>query len=407
VYFITRMRKGDSEVDEGWGPSKGLLIDEQPATERRDTSAAAAAPQKIATASAPAPPVHAGDRAKAEVPVSYHDEAGVAQPAELAPRTGAEVVKETAETEAESAVLDEHVWAELESAKETPPGAKEPTLETSERAADVAPPRATRASFEPPRIEPIAPRRDPYEPPAILPIVPRQTAPAQRERGPVPQPVRTEFQQASRVAAAGAVAGRTADLPREPSRLGTPGRLPGALGIASLSNYSQPPEDESKSYAGTIALVVAVLLVGGTVLAYFLIPRFHGWVDRMKMKARGETPVAQPAQTQPKVKIFPQRPQVEKNQVKAFGYVFNNTADEVLSGLTVELSLIKSDGSTDTVSAPVKPDEVQPGQPGYSGRPTYEVIYDGKKYTGYRVLRVLSNGVELPFATVNPGAPLI
>lgn len=415
VYFVTRLRKGETEPDDGWGAAKGslLLEGDQPPARPRDTSVPSPLAGTLATTPSPgAAPTPSPVTTEALPVSSQHEAPAVQASAESASAASHGDVGETAETEADSAVLDEHVWAELDAAKEPRPEPTEtyaePTktpLEPSELSAEIQPPRPARALFEPPKIEPIAPRRESYEPPAILPIVPRQSSPAQRERGPAPS-ARSTFQQTSKVATAATVAGRTADTPREPIKLGSSssGRAPGALGIGSLSNYGQPPDDESKTYTGTIALVVAVALIGGAVLAYLYVPRFHGWVDNLKMKARGETPAPQETQPQAKVKIFPQRAQVEKNQIRASGYVFNNTADEVLKGLTVELALTKSDGSTETVSAAVKPDELQPGQQGYAGRASYEVVYDGKKYTGYKVLRVLSNGTEVSYAMVKMGS---
>jgi hypothetical protein len=400
VYFITRLRKSDKEADDGWNRSRGSLLQE---TDRPAPTGSYTSVTRPPVSEKPAEMTRAG--AYQHQGIASIGQATTSAPAEPEAITAAEPAAaapsdagESGEPEpVESTVLDENVWAELDAAKE----AAQPS--PSEARAEVPPPRATREHFEPPRIEPIAPRRESYEPPAIVPIVPRQATSPERTPKPAPS-ARSVLQQTTKSSGAASVLGVPSESPRETLKLGTTsGRVRGAQGIRSLSNYGQPVDDEPKSYAGTIALVIAVAIVGGAVLAYFYVPRFHAWVDNVKMKARGNPTEPQPVQAQAKVKLFPQKPQVEKNQVKAWGYVFNNTADEVLTGLTVELALTKSDGSTETVAAAVKPDELQPGQQGYAGRASFELTYDGKKYTGFKVLRVLSNGVELSYATVNSG----
>src|SRR5262245_3117638 len=294
-------------------------------------------------------------------------------------------------------ILGDEVWAELDAGDVTG------RPEAPEREAVVSPPRASVERFEPPTVEVRAPGRERYEPPTIMPIVPRQGGGAPERTRKTVTAQRVPVQQASRATLASSTLGLPAEPARGPLTVQSASRVRGAQGINTLSNYGQLPEDESKSHAATITLVITVLVVAGAFLAYLYVPGFHAWVDNLKMKARGASAEPVATSNQPKVKVLPQRPVVEKNQVKAWGYVFNNTADEVLYSISVELGLMKPDGSIEPVVVPVKPDELQPGPPGFSNRPVFEHSYDGKKYTGYKLLRVLSNGAEVPYVAANQG----
>jgi hypothetical protein len=429
VYFIIRMRRSDRETEEDWNAAKSTLIDAEtvlrPTREDQAWPSPTAAQPVAITDPAVVPPTEPGPVhptvSRSEIPaplaVETTSDSAAAEPAGAAPEDhtaasqpqpdsggypGAPGTELFASADSapeanrpaptEAAVLEDDVWEQLDRAGQVP-----------DSDAVVEQPRAA-ARFEPPRIEPIVPRRA-YEPPTITQIV-AKTDPASAV--PAGSPTTSQFSSAADRKAEPAVepahqhvsarsprslgesatvapkkasrfaSGSVLGLPAEPSDKPMTFAAPREGGrnhedIGSLANYGKPGDDEPRGHWGTITLAAAILLVAGGVLAYLYNPGFQGWVERLRMKARGTTAEAQPADDRPKVKVLPQRSQAENNQVKSWGYVFNNTNDEVLSGLAVELSMIGRDGANETVTVSVNPSELQPGFAGYTNRGVFEL----------------------------------
>ena len=338
----------------------------------------------------------------------------------------------------EAAHFDDDVWAELETSDQEP--AHRPEPEKDERAlpehggtsmlgspaSEVEPPQsaridrpAPRAPFVAPRIEPVLQRKT-FEPPRIEPLLPgdrlakpRATEPLSRptavlaghvereakpepERAPVletaeePQPAPSDQVEAAALTGQGSratgrkIAGSVLNLPPEASSkplvLGEPRRSKEDLGIGSLTNYGQDTGPRA-GYGGTITLIVAVLLVAGSTLAYLYVPsvnsRVNDFVARIRNRGQ-QPPPQQPAVERPRARILPAlKPEVNKNLVKIRGAVYN-TSDQPLEGLSVEITLRQggADAPTETRTVAVNPSTLAPGQQGI-----YELEYDGKTFT--------------------------
>jgi hypothetical protein len=310
--------------------------------------------------------------------------------------------------------------------------------------------RAPRAAFEPPTVEPLRQSREPFEPPIISPITPReQTAllgaqraaaseesPAERpsaksnlpddstRTGPtVPlysdraprrdraaeisareplepgEPAAGEVWDgaspttAERVRSARRPAGAVLGLPVEsgggPLVLGTPARSREEIGIGALTDYGKV--DKEGGRGGLIVLAIALLIFGGTALAYFFVPsvheRFNTWIAR----ARGIDP-NEATSSQPKVMIFPSRvPETDKNTVHAKGAV-QNISNDALENLALDVQLNKTGGETEMINVPVTPAQLAPNDQG-----NYAFDYDGKGVMSYTIKRLSSNGREVRF----------
>jgi hypothetical protein len=179
---------------------------------------------------------------------------------------------------------------------------------------------------------------------------------------------------------------------------GEPARKPADEGIFSLSNYGKEADGEV-GHGGTIALVITILVVAGAVISYLYVPsvqsRVDSFVDRVRNRDRSAT-ASQPAVEKPRAMVFPGRNEAVAGVMKARGAV-DNVSDppETLSGLSVEVALERSDGSgPETRNVPVTPDQLQPRQRGI-----YEFDYDARRFMGYRVTGLTSNGTPLKFST--------
>lgn len=378
-----------------------------------------------------------------EPPVVEEEVVEQVEQAELSPEAEPDDTRETADL----TPFDDEVWAGLDAqgepfaevtTYEPQPHARQPVADegtqplTSARVEE-----RSRARFEAPRIEPVN-RRKPFEPPRIEPLKPREAArgieaatrPLTSERKPepsVPELARPEppaaqstvisgpwsAQQpeaaapasgASQKAAGRKVAGSVLGLPAERSQgplvLGEPALHKEDAGIGSLTRYGNDT-DEPKGHGGTIALVLAILIVAGAVLAYLYVPEFQAWVNEKaaRVRNRGQAPVSAQVE-QPKASIFPAtNPEVNKNIVKARGAV-DNRSEEPLEGLFVEVSLERPDGSAETRNVPVTPAQLAPRQRGI-----YEFEYDGKQFRGYKVMKLTSNGTDVKFISPNQQKP--
>jgi len=174
--------------------------------------------------------------------------------------------------------------------------------------------------------------------------------------------------------------------------LGDPVQPAGEAGIGALANYGKDVEHKG-GRGGTIALFVVVLLFGGALLLYLLVPSVHSRVSAFVAHVRGtDIPAAQT----PKAQIIPSyRPEVNKNMVKARGAV-ENISDAPLENLSVEVSLQRGgDAPPEIRTVSVTPNPLPPGQRG-----TFEFEYDGKRDTGfasYKITKLFSNGTEIKF----------
>jgi hypothetical protein len=218
---------------------------------------------------------------------------------------------------------------------------------------------------------------------------------ARAERMPEPS---TTSNQVSRVRTS--LAGSVLGIPVEPSHrpliLGEPVRPANETGIGALTNYGKDV-DQKPGRAGTIALLVVVVLIGASLLLYLFVPSVHSRVGAFVAHMRGtDTRAAIEAAMKPKAQIIPSyRPEVNKNMVTARGAV-DNISDEPLENLSVEVSLQRgADAAPEIRAVSVTPNPLLPGQRG-----TFEFEYDGKRdtgFTGYKITRLVSNGTEVKF----------
>jgi hypothetical protein len=369
----------------------------------------------------------------------------------LASPSPIEAATET-EAEPEAAPFDPEVWAGLENAEQPPPAAEhEVILQSAPEPLSVARVEqpSQREPFEPPRIGRIS-HREPFEPPAIEPLTPRETG-ATRElhsaqsprveqtgrdntdermgRGTVrfgsaPEDIPRHVEPPERktpelagelVAAApgmrpepsipgtasprGQRAGSILGLPAEPSQqpmiFGEPVQPAEDVGIGALTNYGKDVGPKG-GRAGTIVLLIVVVLLGSAVGLYFFVPSVHSRVGALVARLRGNPTQAELDATKTRAQIIPSfRPEVNKNMVTAKGTV-DNISDEPLENLTVEVVLQPGgDAPAETRAIPVTPNPLPPRERGF-----YEFEYDGKRDTGfakYTITRLLSNGNEVRF----------
>ncbi|MFY9610116.1 MAG: hypothetical protein WAU45_16065 [Blastocatellia bacterium] len=195
---------------------------------------------------------------------------------------------------------------------------------------------------------------------------------------------------------AGSVLGLPAERSHAPLVLGAPVKPRDEMGIGSLSNYGRDVEGGG-GHGGTITLASVILLLGGVIASYLFVPSVHSWVNAMVERARGINPNLPVAMEQPKARVFAARNEANKNIVKARGAV-DNISEGILNNLEVEVSLERGDGtSPEPRRVPVKPLQLAPGERG-----VFEFEYDGNRATGfggYRIVRLLSGGNEIKFAT--------
>ncbi|MBI3651947.1 MAG: hypothetical protein HY231_13085 [Acidobacteria bacterium] len=332
------------------------------------------------------------------------------------------------------------------------------TIETSAARLDapVAPakfastPRPKREFFEPPTIEPLAPRLPATESlassatpdhqadaaqttalsssssspaPVITPVESRfveaqKPMPADTETLPLSS-VPTTFKAAPTTAPqvaphwetqsagthsmkhkpAGSVLGLPAEVSDAPLIIGESTR-PREDGVAALTNYGKDLDAAETGRGGAIALVLAILFIGGAVLAYFFIPAVHSYTNNLVARIRGQQTAPAPVE-KPRAQIFPSRtPEVNKNLVKVRGAV-TNISDAALEELQVEITLDRGEGTAAvTRTAPVNPATLAPSQRGI-----FEIEYEGSKTTGfsrYKVTKLLSKSGEVKFTMPNP-----
>jgi hypothetical protein len=192
------------------------------------------------------------------------------------------------------------------------------------------------------------------------------------------------------------VLGLPAEASRQPLILGYPVRPADETGIGSLSNYGKDVGPKA-GRAGTIALLVVVLLVGGGLALYLGVPSIHARVNALVARVRGtDTQAALEASMKYRALVIPSyRPEVNKNMVTARGAV-DNISDEPLENLSIEVTLQReADAPPEIRNVPVIPNPLPPNQRG-----TFEFEYDGKRGTGflgYKITRLFSNGTEVKF----------
>ena len=366
------------------------------------------------------------------------------------------LVEAATETEAEpeAAPFDEEVWAGLESA-EQPPLAAEHEVTSQSTAEPLSVARVEQPSqrepFDPPRIRRIT-HREPFEPPAIEPLTPRETAATRelhsaqsprieqtggdnteepRARGTVrfgsasedirrpvePRPPERETRELAgelvaatpemrpgpsipgtalpRVKTAGSILGLPAEPSNQPLIFGEPVQPAEDVGIGALTNYGKDVGPRG-GRAGTIVLLIVVVLLGSAVGLYFFVPSVHSRVGALVARLRGNPTQADLDAMKTRAQIIPSsRPEVNKNLVTARGAV-DNISDEALENLTIEISLQRGgDAPPETRAIPVTPNPLPPRERGF-----YEFEYDGKRdtgFAGYTITRLLSNGSPVRF----------
>jgi membrane protein implicated in regulation of membrane protease activity len=284
--------------------------------------------------------------------------------------------------------------------------------------------RPPREPFEPPSITPIV-HREPWETPHIEPLKPRAQpsvplperieASTQMLASPpvVAQPAasgadassaetqhpvvaRAGAGRASMRVPSGSVLGLPAERSDAPLVFGKPTRPKDEIGIGDFSNPWKGV-DSGGGHGGTIALAGVILLLGGAIAAYLLVPSVSTRVNAMVARARGIDPNPPPPIEQPKARVFPARNEANKNLVKARGAV-DNISEETLSNLSVEVSLERGNGAPPEVrKVAVNPAQLTPKQRG-----VFEFEYDGNRatgFSGYRIVRLVSGEGEIKFTT--------
>jgi hypothetical protein len=199
-----------------------------------------------------------------------------------------------------------------------------------------------------------------------------------------------------RRAPAGAILGLPLEASHSPIVLGNPAKPANEIGIGSLTSYGKSPDQEG-GRGGTIALLLAVLIVGGALAAYFFVPSVNSQVKAWVAQARGIDPNAANQSTEPKATLFPFPSEPDKNMVKAKGAI-NNISSQTLENLELEVSLERGNGGPSEIrNIPIAPSQIEP-----TGRGTYEFEYDGSRETGfvvYKIKRLLSNGNPIRFSS--------
>jgi hypothetical protein len=308
------------------------------------------------------------------------------------------VVVEQQEAE-DAPVFDDEVWAalekvehETESAPETKLLGHEPSARVEHRAT-TEPLVSESKRWEMPVIEPLAPREqseiaEKKPTPKIESTEPAQVVAATTAEAPVQMETAT-----SRVKP-GSILGIPDEASAGPLILGEPQRDADDAGISGLSDYGRVKESGGKW--GSVTLVATVVVIAVLVFAYVRSAWFHEKVNSIFNSFRGgsqaELPPPPKADT-PRAQIFPARSQPDKNMAKAHGAVYN-ISGEPLTGLSLEVILERGDGSSETRTVELKPNQLGPGQ-----QATYDFEYDGKQITGYRISKLLSDSTEVKFIT--------
>jgi hypothetical protein len=421
----TRILTSDSDIPEGFA-----AIDTEPEVIER------------AEPEAEQPPPVEEPPAAGRTQVLYSEQRGAYEPVEATEQEEAarESDASVAQTGAadEAAVFDEEVWAQLDEegasaaepvAEETvEPPVEEPRVERVEQ-------RITRELFEPPRIKPIT-HRDPFEPPRIEPLTPRQQdafvrerdrgpveerreerparpsplippaplspaaerrtdvdyAPAQEENLPAPPVVAASLDAVrARRAPAGSVLGLPAESSDKPLVLGDPVRATEEAGIGALSRYGKR-SDEKTGHTGTIILAAVVLLIGGIIAAYFLVPQFHEWVNTKYAGLRGNQGQEVAG---PKARIVASSPSVTNKVARAAGIV-ENISNETLETLAIEVSIQRYDRTpVETRMVPITPPTLGPNE---QGRFEFELPGD-PSVNRYVITKLMSNDKQVLFRT--------
>lgn len=411
----------------------------------------------------PAPATTAEPEPRVKVPPAAQEPvlpgAGEDRPTEILASPSPKEITTSPKTESEAAAFDDEVWAGLEVGEQPPlsreqlpeRGPLQPTPDPLPVARVDQP--STREPFEPPRIERIL-QREPYESPRIEPLSPRAQAettelrsvrPYQQESNKRPERETVLFgstpggpssdarstepagQRTHQLAVeparvtslgmqepsiasgrsaksarvpAGSVLGLPAEASRQPLILGDPVRPADETGIGALSNYGRDVGPKG-GRAGTVALLVVVLLLGGALALYLGVPTIHARVNALVAHMRGiDTLEALEAARKPRALITPSyRPEVNKNIVTARGAV-DNISEQSLENLSIEIALQRgTDVPPEIRTVSVTPNPLPPNQRG-----TFEFEYDGKRGTGflgYKITKLYSNGVEVNFRTPN------
>jgi hypothetical protein len=341
-------------------------------------------------------------------------------------------VNESVERTPSTTLLGVEAISAMEQTAETPVAseiAEADTHQTELLGAARVDARAPREPFETPSITPIV-HRDSWEPPHIERLKPRVqplAGPPERTEPRTqilasppglgaPHAVRDEEEAeasllevktpvvapaiATSIAGmrvpAGSILGLPAERSRAPLVLGAPAKPRDEIGIGALSNYGKDV-DSGGGRGGTIALAAVILLLGGAIGVYLLVPSVHSRINDTVARARGIDPNPPPPVEQAKARVFPARNEANKNIVKARGAV-DNISEDTLSNLSVEVSLERGNGAPPEVrKVAVNPAQLTPRQRG-----VFEFEYDGNRatgFSGYRIVRLLSGESEIKFTT--------
>jgi hypothetical protein len=324
-------------------------------------------------------------------------------------------------------------------------------LASSDLSAEVRAPRATslfgttdpskgkeplRESYEPPTVTPIK-RREAYEPPTIQPLEPREglpvtganviqpagMKPTRVEVTPPPVmtskvPSKVEDREVARSGVAsqmggvvpaaskpgqervpaGSILGLPATASKAPLRYGVPSRPTAETGIDSLVHYGRPA-DAGGGRAGTVVLAALLVLMAAVVALYMFVPALNSKVNNWLSEVRSVGPegTLPPQVDPPHANIFPsRRPEVLNNTVKARGAIDNiSTPPQTLENLSLEITLGRPGGATETLRIPINPSSLEPGQRG-----TYEFEYDKSMgFREYRIVKLWSGDTELRYSS--------
>lgn len=441
IYFLTRVRKSEKDVEEDWGlSSRGILLNsaaspqdagkkqevaprEAPLTPKPESPAVATAhapaPSSLVSAEPPEPPVIAEPPVMAKPPV-IAEPSVIAEALELADlhivtepqaaesisaaeanppaaqRTVAELHQApVAQTDAqlqhtdEASPFDQEVWSQLESPEPIP---------TASREFGKEPPRVSphKEPYEPPRVDPIVPRTEqplktPLPAPDIRPpLAARQQSSASKARLEArPAPARSAKTVS---AAAGSILGLPAEASAGPFIINK-SAVRHDVAVGTLANYDNPPDDAA-GHSGTIALLLVIVLVCGALVAYFALPSVHTSVNHWVARVRGIDDSEPP---KPVAQIFQSTMDETKDPAQAKG-ALQNISDQPLTGLVVTISLEpRGGGAPVTEDLHVTPDEIPPGQQG-----AYEFQVETKKYQKYRIVGLKTKGgLNLVFVKPN------
>jgi len=222
---------------------------------------------------------------------------------------------------------------------------------------------------------------------------------------PISEPVETSFTPAhanrarERRAPAGAVLGLPTEGAQGPMVLGTPVRSKDEIGIGELTRYGKPLVKDG-GRGGTIALLLVILIIGGALAVYLLVPSVNSQVNAWVARMRGVDPNRSSLSGEPKAMIFASRvPETNKNMVKAKGTV-DNISKETLEALAIEIRLERANNQSPEIrKIPINPEQLEP-----NGHGVYEFEYDGNRETGfvkYTITRLLSHDNELKYTSPN------